>query len=331
MPTDRPSHATLSPLLVMGSPRSGTTFLAHMINRFFDIRLSRDNGTLVRFYDLLPHYEPLSDDANLRRLISNLYADHYIQERLRGRGLVLTEAQLFERVRERTYGGLVEAIFGAIAQERGKSTWGYKRASLARMTGDSVNVLFPKARFVHIIRDAREVALSMAKASTVALLERSWHFGAADWVEHVTRGRAVAPKVGPDRYFEISYESLMADPATVLIEVLDFAGGGPDRDARAERIRAEVPGLIKPDNTAKWRKELPEKGIRQVERVAGPLLKELGYELMYPDVSGRPIGMAEMAYLQAQRAVANIVGAPFANLWQYRMSILKAKQRARFK
>ena len=63
MPTDRP-QTSLSPLLIMGSPRSGTTFLAHMVNRFFDIRLSRDNGTLVRYYELLSHYEPLSDDAN---------------------------------------------------------------------------------------------------------------------------------------------------------------------------------------------------------------------------------------------------------------------------
>jgi hypothetical protein len=329
MATDR-QQGTLSPLLIMGSPRSGTTFLAHMVNKFFDIRLSRDNGTLVRFYNLLPHYEPLSNDANLRRLISNLYADHYIQERLRSRGLVLTEAQLFDRVQDRTYGGLIETIFGAIAAERGRTTWGYKRASLARMTGDSVNVLFPRARFVHIIRDAREVALSMNRASKT-LLERTWHFGGADWVQHVSRGRDVASRIGADRYMEVRYEQLMADPAAVLIEILDFSGGGADRDARAARIRAEVPALVKTSNTDKWRTQLPEKGIRQVERVAGPLLQELGYPLMFPEVAGQPIGAAEMAWLRTQRAFANVVGAPLGNLWQYRMSIFKARQRARFK
>jgi len=58
MATDRPAHNTLSPLLIMGSPRSGTTFLANMVNRFFDIRLNRDNGSLLRFYGLLSHYDP---------------------------------------------------------------------------------------------------------------------------------------------------------------------------------------------------------------------------------------------------------------------------------
>jgi hypothetical protein len=330
MSTDHPRQNTLTPLLIMGSPRSGTTFLAHMVNRFFDMRLSRDNGSLVRFYSLLSHYEPLSDDANLRRLIGNIYADHYIQERLRGRGLVVTEEQLFARVRERSYGGLIEAIFSAIAEERGRKAWGYKRASLARMTGDSVNVLFPRAKFVHIIRDGREVVLSMGKASKT-LLERTWHFGGADWVEHVSRGREVAPKIGPDRYLEIRYERFMSAPADVLVEILDFCGGGADRDACVERIRREAPALTKQDNTSKWRQQLPEKGIRQVERVAGPLLQELGYELMFPEVAGQPIGAAEMAYLRAQRAFSNIVGTPLGNLWQYRMSIFKARQRARSK
>lgn len=329
MPTDRP-QTSLSPLLIMGSPRSGTTFLAHMVNRFLDIRLSRDNGTLVRYYNLLPHYEPLTDDANLLRLIKHLYADHYIQERLRNRGLVLTEEQLLAQVHERTYGGLIDAIFGAIAAQRGKSMWGYKRASLARMTGDSLNVLFPKAKFVHIVRDAREVVLSMGNASRT-LLERTWHFGAVDWVGHVTAGRNVAPIIGKDRYLEVRYEQLMADPAEGLIEILDFAGGGADRDERAARIRAEMPALTKQDNTSKWRQQLPETGIRQVERVAGPLLQDLGYELMFPEVSGQPVGSAEMAWLRAQRLFSNVVGAPLGNLWQYRLSIFKARQRARFK
>lgn len=331
MSTNGPTHRTLSPLLIMGSPRSGTTFLANMVNRFFDIRLNRDNGSLLRFYRLLSHYDPLSDDANLRRLIKHLYADHYIQDRLLKRGLVLTQEQLFERIGDdRTYGGLVDAIFSAIAAERGRTTWGYKRASMARMTGENINELFPRARFVHIIRDARDVVLSMGRAGGT-LLERTWHFAAADWVDHVSKGRAVAGLIGPDRYFELRYERLMSDPANALIDILDFCGGGADRDARAERIRAEIPGLIKKSNTEKWRTQLPPEAIRQVERVAGPLLRDLGYPLAFPEVSGQPVPAGELARLHVKRVYYNIVGARMKTLFQYRLSVLKARQRARFK
>ena len=188
MSRDVTGNSALRPLLILGSPRSGTTFLSHMVNRFFDVHVSRDNGTLVRIHGQLSHYEPLFDDANLKRLIRHLYADRYIQERLIARGLKLSEEEIFARIPQRTYSALIETIFGAIAAERKKACWGYKRASLARMTGRHVNDLFPTAKFIHIIRDAREVVLSMRR-SPGAALERSWHFGALDWVSHVSAGR----------------------------------------------------------------------------------------------------------------------------------------------
>ena len=142
------SDGALAPLVIIGSPRSGTTFLSHMVNRFFDMRLSRDNGTVLRFHRLLKHYEPLSDAANLRRLIKHLYADRYFQDRLIARGLSLSEAQLFERVHPRTYAALVAAVFGATAETYQRGSWGYKRASMARSTTGNVNAVFPSARIV---------------------------------------------------------------------------------------------------------------------------------------------------------------------------------------
>jgi hypothetical protein len=320
---------TLAPLVIIGSPRSGTTFLSHMVNRFFDMRVSRDNGTVLRFHRLLKHYEPLSDAGNLRRLISHLYADHYFQERVIARGLSLGEADLFERVHPRTYAALVAAAFGAAAESYQRTSWGYKRASMARSTSGNVNAVFPKARIVHIIRDAREVALSM-RAASGALLERSWHFAATDWVSHVSSGRELAAEVGPQRYTEIRYEELMSSPADTMIRVLDFLGGGANRDASAARIRAEIDGLVKRDNTAKWRKQLPEGGVRQIERVAGPMLLELGYPLTAPDIAGKPIGLGERAYLQADRLLRNVLGVPLQGAWRYRIEGFKRAKRAVF-
>ena len=42
MSVDVPAGSALAPLLIMGSPRSGTTFLAHMVNRFLDIHICRN-------------------------------------------------------------------------------------------------------------------------------------------------------------------------------------------------------------------------------------------------------------------------------------------------
>lgn len=328
MPPEPTRQSTLTPLLILGSPRSGTTFLTHMVNRFFDVRVSRDNGTLIRIHRHLSHYEPLSDDANLKRLIRHLYADHYIKERLIARGLRLSEQELFERVPQRTYAALIDTIFGAIAADRGKKSWGYKRASLARMTGHHVDDLFPTAKFIHIVRDAREVVLSMRRTPTAAL-ERSWHFGAVDWVSHVSAGRDIGRRIGPERYFELRYEYLMAEPATALTKVLDFCGGGEDRDARVERIQREIGALVKVGNTEKWRTQASADGIRQIERVAGPLLQEVGYTLVNPEVAGTPVSPTELAWLYTDRVFRSLFQSKLSVMGRYRLEVLKERWRAR--
>lgn len=311
----------------MGSPRSGTTFLGHMVNRFLDIHICRDNGTMLRFHRMLPHYAPLSDEANLRRLIRHLFADHFFTTRLRNRGFKLSEAELFARVSPRTYGGLIDAVFSATAATHGKQTWGYKRASFARVTGEHIDDLFPGAKFVHIIRDARDVVLSM-RTSTDLLLERHWHFGALDWVSHVTTGRQIGAALGPERYMEVRYEAFMADPPQVLEDVLAFTGA-PDADVRIARVREEIGSQVKRGNTEKWRKAVPDDAIRQVERVAGHLLRDLGYPLVHPEVVGQPISAAETAWLHAQRVTSNLFRTKFGVLARYRLAVLASSARAR--
>jgi hypothetical protein len=316
------------PLLIMGSPRSGTTFLSQMVNRFFDFHISRDNGTLLRFHRLLRHYEPLSDDANLRRLIRDLYQDHFFTSRIRERGMGLSEEELFRRVRTRTYGGLIEAVFQANAEQHGKRNWGYKRASFGRVKGNYIDDLFPDARFVHIIRDARDVVLSMRNTPKV-LLERSWHFAAADWVSHVETGRRLGLALGPDRYLEVRYETLMADPVGTLLAIFEFAGTGPDGEVRADRIRGEIGNLVKGNNVEKWRRIMPPAALRQVERVAGPYLLDLGYPVVNHDVAGQPVAAPELAWLYVDRIARNLFTRNIAMMIRYRLEVLKAHQRSR--
>jgi hypothetical protein len=316
------------PLLIMGSPRSGTTFLSQVVNRFFDVHISRDNGTLLRFHRVLHNYEPLTDDRNLRRLISSLYQDYFFRSRLRERGLAASEDDLFRRVQRRTFGGVIEAIFSTMATAHGKRGWGYKRASFARVEGRHVEDLFPGAKFVHIIRDARDVVLSMRNTPKV-LLERSWHFAAVDWVSHVETGRRIGQQIGPDRYLEVRYERLMAEPEAVLTEILMFSEPGDDALPRAATVRSEIRSLVRSSNTEKWRRMMSPAALRTVERVAGPLLLELGYPVVNPDVAGRPVSAPEIAWLQLDRICRNAVTRDVRMMIRYRLEVVKAHLRAK--
>jgi hypothetical protein len=104
-----------------------------------------------------------------------------------------------------------------------------------------LNSIFPDAKFIHIIRDGRAVAFSILnkkevdRATSPILLvgfkdilgdkyqyEHSelYNYGLA-WAEYVRRARE-ASVVAQGRYYEVSYENLVAEPYNELRKIVDF-------------------------------------------------------------------------------------------------------------
>jgi hypothetical protein len=79
-------------------------------------------------------------------------------------------------------------------------------------------------------------------------------------------------RVAPDRYFEVRYEDLLADPQAWARRVLAFAGVEMDRAVArfVERARR--------DRQVAWTRELAGDDRVAVETLAGGLLRELGYD-----------------------------------------------------
>jgi hypothetical protein len=301
---NRPARAGASPLVIVGSPRSGTTFLTRTINRFLDIHVARDGGVFVRFHKALPAYGGLADPADMRRLIDDLYQDVMFRTRFLERGLNLSQAQLDDALTERSFPGLVRQVFIETARSRGKQYWGNKRPSYALHFAD-LDAIFPGAKIVHIVRDGRDVVLSMRKASHL-LVEKNWYFAASDWNEHVRLARRAGQELGRARYLEIKYENLLANPVEVFQTILEFMGTGPDSQRQLEKVRAGITRRIRANNHDKWRTQMPEKAIRVVERVAGDLLKDLGYPLQFPEEAGKGFNSLQIGMFSMDRFVRNV-------------------------
>jgi LPS sulfotransferase NodH len=88
-----------------------------------------------------------------------------------------------------------------------------------------ISDMLPDARFVHIIRDARDVVASLVRAG------ESWGSdwaststvrAAAMWVRHVRAARRAGALLGAERYFEVRYEDLHTDGVGTLGSVLDY-------------------------------------------------------------------------------------------------------------
>jgi hypothetical protein len=153
-----------------------------------------------------------------------------------------------------------------------------------------IDRLLPGSRFIHIIRDGREVAVSMMSAN------RRIGFGAGEikgaatnWLQCVTRARAYGAQLGPERYLEVRYEDLLQNTAAELSRIFDFAGlgiGGAD----AERIASEYHisrkqvsrgdaslNAMRDGHGTIWKQKLSLEERYLFHRYAGTLLEELGY------------------------------------------------------
>jgi hypothetical protein len=145
--------------------------------------------------------------------------------------------------------------------------------------------MFPDAHHVHIIRDGRAVALSYLNVGWWRETRLWWSGGtpgeweegggdplelaALHWrhnLEEVLGNRGVL-----GRYTEVRYEALVADPRTVVGEVLEFCDLPPREDHLAL-----IPKSL-PDMNRKWRVALDDEQRRTLDRTIGGTLEDLGY------------------------------------------------------
>lgn len=166
-------------------------------------------------------------------------------------------------------------------------------------------ILFPEARFIHVVRDGRNVALSMRRAS------ETWdptmgvglpiEFRAEAWRRQVENIRAHRDFLG-DRYLEIRYEQMQADAVSAMRTLFDFSEI-PYTDALLAQIRAKTEfdsydeavqrsGFRGGSRNRSWRGELTAREVIGFDRAAGDLLAELGYERAPRRLSSRLLARA---------------------------------------
>ncbi|MGH9062440.1 MAG: sulfotransferase family protein, partial [Acidimicrobiales bacterium] len=216
-------------VLVIGAPRSGTTWLQRLLG-------SHDAVATTQETDLLDKYV----GRWLAQWDQHLPADpaEWAANRHKGLPAVLTEAELVEIL-----GSVTTRVYDKVASLKPTASVVLDKNPdygpvLARVAGPGG--MLPECRVVHLIRDGRDVAASLVAAGTS--WGSSWaprQVGAAArwWRERVLAARGAG--LGPDRYLEVRYEDLEADGAACLARCLAFCGveaGEPECAAALARF-----------------------------------------------------------------------------------------------
>jgi hypothetical protein len=271
-PRRRPTAAVLDPRLrapvfVLGAPRSGTTFLGSCIGALPEVSY---------------HFEPRVTKAAARQVHEGTWSERRAARVFRTsyRLLLLAAGDGGRRFVEKNPENCFVVPF------------------LVRT--------FPDARFVQIVRDGRDVAVSHAEKPWLSAASagsgkrgrggQAWGPWARWWVEperaaefetasDLTRtawswrrftsaAREALAQLPADRVLTVRYEGLVSDPESAARTLGAFFGHDePPASLRAALARADN------GSVGRWREALSPEGLADVEKEAGPLLHELGYDV----------------------------------------------------
>ena len=151
---------------------------------------------------------------------------------------------------------------------------------------DILDKLFQNARFIHIVRDGRDLYLSWRRIDPT---KHNISVIALEWTYKMRKAQRAMKKMMPEKSLEVRYEDLVRDPKGKLREVcsflsIDYESGLLEYWKNSDHFIGKHHSklIFKPvssESVGKWKRRLSKKENRKFELVAGGMLASRGYEL----------------------------------------------------
>ena len=278
-----------SPIVVFNKSHSGSRLLAHLI---------AEAGVFMG-----AHQNESNDSWDVLKLVQHLVSQYYPD---------YSPLWKHDGGNEATLPDLIREVFAAHTEGFDRQgAWGWKLCETTYIL-PVIDFLFPGARYIHLIRDGRDVAFSDHRAPNNSFWKklyfntehvfawrglrfhkrdyarRSHIYNAMHWANSVAVGRTYGAMLR-DRYIEIRYEDLCESFGETALRILSFIGAEDSSD-----VIARVTPFVYASAVRKHQKQPAEK-IREVVEIVKPMLLSLGYL--------KPDGLLEMASARIQRAM----------------------------
>lgn len=279
--------------IIVASTRSGTTLLRLMLDAHPDLSIPPETHFIGALFNLQ------GDSSSLRENFHRIVTTHE-----RWADFHLSPIDLYEnleKIEPFTISDGIRCFYYMYAARFNKKRWGDKIPPYILCMND-IQTLLPEARFIHLIRDGRDVALSMRNLwwGPGADMKRQ----ASHWLGWIREARQQAQFL--NYYIEVYYEDLIRNTEKVLREIcafieipydkamlgyyrtaasrLDEFGDrhSPDGYTYTKQQRLSVfKYTSEPPNVSRverWRREMSEGDRAKFEAVAGSMLRDLGYD-----------------------------------------------------
>ncbi len=255
-------------VLIGGSPRSGTTLLRELLDRHPSFACGVETAMLVPGFDT-------------HRIAERWQVDRREIDRLVSECRTLVE--------------MADRFYGEMAVRRGKPRWVDKAPWNCRALPQLLT-WFPRGRFLHVVRDGRDVVSSLRShprqvlhRGRVRAISTCRPIDECSITWHHETGLGLAYQDHP-RCLQVRYERLVSAPQEELRRICRFLGEQyepamltPDPTAvdtaLAARFLNNANAAAAPSSAriGRWRHELTRAERRTVCNLAGELLITLGY------------------------------------------------------
>ncbi len=281
------------PVIIGGVERSGTSLLRAILGSHSDLAVFQWDLPLWRqFYKEFGGQDlSLSECKDLLRKIS--------AHRKAVEARMTPDAEyVLQVLGKKTEPVKCEHVFGAYlqayAKKRSRKRWGLKTPT-NEFYARSIFREFPKATLIHVIRDPRDIIVSMMKTDfmkevRLSLYPHKFKDGnILDWWNRSVRV-GIENKISfGNRYQIIKYENIVNNPKKYIKKLCNYSDleyeksmlkmeGHPGWSGSNSEIDNDSRKCVR-DNTGRYKKYLKNYQVDFIERRVGKMMNEYGYEL----------------------------------------------------
>lgn len=264
-------------LIIVGSGRSGTVYLSNLLKDVYSFGLTSEPKFVYTWYDKYFREVDFSNPEEVLAVLKKIYNGKLFWNLNHRKKIETNFDDLVERVdpyRVTNYEDVILGVFRYVADVRKRELPAYKDPLDVNYVKELADLL-PNSRFLHVIRDGRDVANSLLRLPWGAT---NLFTGLEFWAKGVTKGRVDGARLERDRYLEIRFEDLITKPSQTAEQLDQFL-----LPFRKESRYDQLLSYLKENNDEKavfrWKKNFSVSEKKLSEKTHGKLLAELGYEI----------------------------------------------------
>ena len=265
--------------------RSGSTFLAKLLNEYSDIGVSLE----ARLPDGI-FYGPLKlkKAQDIEKVLNRLYADEKFLAWNIDRNVL--RKKLSNLKFPIKFNQFLNTLLQKYFKKSDAKIFIYKCAHYIRYI-ETIKKLFPKAKFIFVLRDIRAIYNSQKNTLDSITKRPMVNNPIVVAVKFKRIAKILRKNVNCDWLYVIKYENLMGDKDYELNKILDFLGSNRMKKINNKGYSKRIPNLQKSlhknidlpplvERINAWQDKLSKSEILAIQKIAGDALSKSGYKLV---------------------------------------------------